>query len=151
MSLNGTIKSIIGNLTPETIYLRAATLNEANVELPQITIDKPIAIHAALPTITHTQNENNLVRLVPVQVLFLQKNSSQDDNGEEIDAILDGLLPLVDQFYADLRATINPTLEIETYTLDAIPAYQFSDEVLTGWSLEIEFPELINLPCVTSG
>ena len=144
MSLNSEIKTIIEGLTPTTIYLRAATLNEVNVSVPRIELVNPIGIHAALPSINNTQTMANVTRLIPVEVLFLKKNTSQDDTGEEIDAILDEMLILADQFFDALsRSTLlDPTLEIEEYTLDAVPAYQFSDEVLTGWHLQLEFPEL---------
>ena len=144
MSLNSEIKSIILSLSPSTLYLRAATLNEANVELPRIDLVSPIGIHAALPSINNTQTLARVTRLIPVEVLFLKKNTSQDDTGEEVDIILEEMKILADQFFDILsrNALLDPTLEIEEYTLDAVPAYQFSDEVLTGWHLQLEFPEL---------
>ena len=89
MSLNSEIKTIIESLVPDTLYLRAATLNEANVELPQIELISPIGIHAALPSINNTQTLANVTRLIPVEVLFLKKNTSNDDTGEQIDVILE--------------------------------------------------------------
>ena len=144
MSLNSEIKTIISSLEPETIYLRAATLNEANVSLPRIELTNPIAIHAALPSINNTQTLANVTRLIPVEVLFLKKNTTQDDTGEQIDAILDEMLVLADQFFDKLSRSslLDPTQEIEEYTLDAVPGYQFSDEILTGWHLQLEFPEM---------
>jgi hypothetical protein len=144
MSLNSEIKTIIQGLTPTTLYLRAATLNEANVELPQIELVSPIGIHADLPTITNTQTENAVHRSTPVQVMFLQKNNSQDDSGEEVDTILDSTKILADQFYDALSRSglLDPTTIIEGYDLDAVPAYQFSDEILSGWILSLDFPEV---------
>ena len=144
MSLNSEIKTIIQGLTPTTLYLRAATLNEANVSLPNIELVSPIAIHADLPTITQTQTETLVHRSTPVQVMFLKKNLSQDDNGEEIDTILDEMLILADKFYDELKTNslLDPTTIIEGYELDAVPAYQFSDEVLSGWILSLEFPQV---------
>ena len=77
-------------------------------------------------------------------MLFLKKNISQDDTGEEIDAILEEMKILADQFYDQLSATLpeDSSLMIEQYILDAVPAYQFSDEILTGWHLTLEFPEV---------
>ena len=144
MSLNSEIKTIIESLVPDTLYLRAATLNEANVELPQIELISPIGIHAALPSINNTQTLANVTRLIPVEILFLKKNTSNDDTGEEIDVILEEMKILADQFYDKLsRSTLlDPTAMIEEYILDAVPAYQFSDEILTGWHLQLEFPEV---------
>jgi len=144
MSLNSEIKSIIQNLNPSTLYLRAATLNEANVELPRIELVSPIAIHADLPTITNTQTLDLVHRSTEVQVMFLKKNGSQDDNGEEIDAILDETKILADQFYDQLsrNSLLDPTVLIDEYTLEAVPAYQFSDEILSGWILTLDFPEV---------
>lgn len=129
MSLNSEIKTIIGSLNPTTLYLRAATLNEANVELPRIALTSAIAIHADLPTITNTQTLGNVTRSTPVNILFLKKNSSQDDTGEEVDAILEEMKILADQFYDILSrsALLDPTLMIEEYELAAVPMYQFSD------------------------
>jgi len=144
MSLTSEIKAIIATLDPATLYLRAATLNEANVELPRIDLVSAIAIHADLPTITNIQTQGNVTREVEVNVLFLQKNLSQDDDGEEIDVILEATKILADQFYDKLsRSTLlDPTLTIEGYELEAVPMYQFSDEILSGWSLLLTFPEV---------
>ena len=144
MSLNSEIKTIIQSLTPTTLYLRAATMNEAKVELPKITLIDPIGIHAALPSINNTQNLANVTRLIPVEILFLKKNSSQDDTGEEVDIILEEMKILADQFFQQLQEITlrDPLRIIDEYTLDAVPAYQFSDEILTGWHLTLDFPEV---------
>ena len=144
MSLNSEIKTIIQNLTPATLYLRAATLNEANVELPKIALINPIGIHAALPSITNTQTLAGVTRMIPVEVLFLKKNNSQDDTGEEVDAILEEMKVLCDQFFQELGriSLLDPTQAIEEYTMDALAAYQFSDEILSGYHLTLDFPEV---------
>ena len=144
MSLNSEVKAIIQNLSPSTLYLRAATLNEANVELPRIELVSPIGIHADLPTITNTQTETQVIRSTPVNVMFLKKNTSQDDSGEQLDVIIAEMTILADQFYDNLSrsALINPTEEIEEYELETVAAYQFSDEVLSGVILTLDFPEV---------
>jgi len=112
--------------------------------LPQIDLVSAIAIHADLPTITNVQNLGSVNRETEVNVLFLQKNTSQDDSGEEIDTILEATKILADQFYDKLSRSplLDPTLLIEGYELEAVPMYQFSDEILSGWSLLLTFPEV---------
>jgi len=147
MLLNQEIKKVIESLAPTTLYLRAITLNEANVSLPQKDLIYPIAIHAALPLITSTQQLSRVTISTPVQVLFLMLNTSQDDTGEQIDDILASTKLLADQFYDMLSVSslLDPTLSIEQYTLNAVPAFSFSDEVLSGWQLELDFPQVRNV------
>ena len=144
MSLTSEIKAIIATLNPATLYLRAATLNEANVELPRIDLVSAIAIHADLPAITQEQGLVNISELTAVNILFLQKNNSNDDTGEEIDVILESTKILANQFFDKLSRSqlLNPTEVMEAPTLEAVPMREFSDEILSGWSMELEFPEV---------
>lgn len=138
------VKAIIESLIPNTTYIRASSLNEANYQLPRTALTDPVGIHSNLPTVINTPGPATVSRLWPVEIMFLKKNTQFDDTTEQTDTIRDEMLVLADQFFDKMKqdAILDPTTPVQDliYTLQAIETFQITDEILTGWMLSMEIP-----------
>lgn len=144
--LNQSIKAVIESLTPTTIYLRAATLSEANKKTIKTKIGtSPVAIVAGLSTTDYAITNTVTNKLTTIEIYFLYLNSSQDDDGEQIDVMVDNAQGLAEQFVQLMIANTegNPVVSLEDYKFDAEPAYQFGNEILTGGLLTLDWPEVV--------
>ena len=136
------IKTIIESLG--LIYLRCVNINDLNEQVGETSLLPGAGIYANVPSIsneTYATNANVLMTY-SIEIYFLRLNEYPDDNGEQIDLILDATKQNAEDFIDVMKksALIKSPNFIETYELDAVETIKMSKEVLSGFQLSFDLP-----------
>jgi len=125
------------------VYYRAVNINDLNEFAGTTDLAAGIGVHTNLPNINSftpraTGNvwQNHLVEV------FYMKLTSIDPTGEQLDVILDELLPLADELYDKLQASTirSKANSINGYTVTAAETLKQTKEWLSGWKVTLQMP-----------
>ena len=135
ITLRNEIESIIKSMD-QCDYLRANP-GEANIRLEEQAVDHCIAIHIDQSTATASSMPSNstwIVKNIPIEILFVYKNTYLDDKLYDLDSLVDKAEDKADEFYDYLMQSgvINDLGELEDYECQRLEAYKRFDSILTG-------------------
>ena len=138
------LETVAGLLTPTTTYLRA-TSKEANLDLEEIDIATPMAITVDQTTMNMVVGGAGYSEItVPIEVFFVEKQSTQDEKLSDNDAIVDRMVLLASQFYQFLSLSLtedlfDPTQPFENPEMERLTAYELFDTVVTGVLFKLDY------------
>jgi len=141
-TIANTLKTIIEGQNLN--YFRSININDLNQQVGTRDVSAGLGVYSSLPEITNNTFalNSNVLMQYGVEVYYLKLNFHTDDNGEQIDSILDELKPLADGMIDQLNHSgiIATGQFIDDYQLDAVETLKFTKEVLTGWRLQFDVP-----------
>ena len=124
------------------VYFRSVNINDLNEQVGETNLEgETLCVYANTPVINNEVLQGGGVLMqYQIEVYFLQLNVGTDDNGTQIDVILDATKILADSFYDVLKKSALLQGFIEAYELEAAETLKLTKEVLTGWRMEATLP-----------
>jgi len=132
-TLNAEIKAIIDAMSGVT-YMRAKE-DEANKLINDMKVTDCLAIHIDLTAFASFRTVGSYnYKVIPIQILFVYKNTRIDDKTTAIDTLIDNAEDVADEFYDKLiQSSVleqNATLDNPTYS--RLEAYKRMDATVSG-------------------
>lgn len=130
---NNEVKTVIEGML-DTEYLRAAD-QEANVLLESMPLSCVVAIQRDNTTITTSTYPTGFkVKIIPIEIYFVIKQNSQDDNQEEVDDLVSLCERKADEFFDKLirRDCVSKLVDTPDYNMARAEALRLFDTVVTG-------------------
>ena len=140
-TLNNEIKSILESMNLK--YIRA-TEDQANIEIDQQDLFQDLAVQIDQTTISATPAEfgNYVYYEVPVEILFISKNSYQDETLAEVDDIIDNMQVQADTFYDKIIQSplFDTNVILPGYEMERLNAYKRFNATLSGVLFTMDIP-----------
>ena len=132
ITLRNEIQALI-DLMDNIEYLRASP-GEANIHIDKHKVNRCLAIHFDQTTAIGTNFESSVVKIIPIEILFVYKNHSLDEKLKDVDKLVDMSEDKADEFYDRLiqSSVINDLGEPTDYTLERLEGYKRFDTILSG-------------------
>jgi hypothetical protein len=132
VSLRNEIEAIITAMA-DCDYLRAS-FREANTKLAKQKITNCLAIHTDQTEVTGVYTPGYIYKTIPIEILFVYKNSKIDDKLYNVDSLVDTAEDKADEFHDKLirSAVIDDVPEFDDYTLARLEAFKRFDTIVTG-------------------
>jgi len=133
ITLQQEIEAIITSMD-DCAYLRAKE-SEANIALNEMKVSDCLALHIDRSTASgQHHNQNQIVKIIPTEIMFLYKNQELDDKQADIDTLIDQAEDKADEFYDKLiqSSVINDLADFEDYEINRLDAEKRFDAILSG-------------------
>jgi len=112
-----------------------AKATEANIALNELKVVDCIAIHLlGEGSAANYHNANSYTKIIPINILFVYKNTELDDKQISIDTLIDSAEDTADMFHDRLiqSSVIIDLGEFEDYNCNPLESYKRFDAVLSG-------------------